>query len=88
MTIGTIKKDEYHPAADNALNWMRDRIDKFPVWVEVFTLTRENRLSQICLETLERLMNDQPVSDRYLLGLVWVLKDLEAPVAERHTLGT
>lgn len=35
-----------------------------------------NRLADICSETLRRLLNGEPVSDRYLLGLAWQLKYL------------
>lgn len=36
-----------------------------------------NRLADICSETLRRLLNDESVSDRYLLGLAWQLMLLE-----------
>jgi len=36
-----------------------------------------NRLADICSETLRRLLDGEPVSDRYLLGLAWQLRLLE-----------
>jgi hypothetical protein len=36
-----------------------------------------NRMAEVCLGTLNRLLEHQPVSDRYLLGLAWYLKTLE-----------
>jgi hypothetical protein len=36
-----------------------------------------NRLAEICAETLDRLIHGQPVSDRYILGLAWNLRDME-----------
>jgi len=75
-----IKEGEFHPSAKEALKWFR-------AW-EVNTLrymqTREaiasvalsgNRLAQICNGTLDRLEKGDPVSDRYLLGLCWMLRD-------------
>jgi hypothetical protein len=34
-----------------------------------------NRLAEICGETLRRLLAHEPVSDRYLLGLAWYVRD-------------
>ena len=36
-----------------------------------------NRLAEMCSETLRRLLAKEPVSDRYLLGLVWTIRDME-----------
>lgn len=33
-----------------------------------------NRLAEICAETLRRVMNGEPVSDRYILGLAWAMR--------------
>jgi hypothetical protein len=35
-----------------------------------------NRLAEICHETLRRVMEGEAVSDRYLLGLAWYLKQM------------
>lgn len=34
-----------------------------------------NRSAEIMSETLRRLLNGEPVSDRYLLGLAWFLRN-------------
>ena len=36
-----------------------------------------NRLGEVCAETLRRIMRGEPVSDRYLLGLCWAIRDME-----------
>lgn len=35
-----------------------------------------NRYSEICLETLEKIERNDPIGERYLLGLAWFLKEL------------
>ncbi len=39
----------------------------------------DNRLGEICLGTMNRLSSGNKVSDRYFLGLVWAIRDLEEP---------
>lgn len=79
MNKGTIKEGEYHPAADSAKIYIislgAEKISKLR---EAFASTAlsGNRLSEICSETLERLLNSEPVSDRYLLGLAWTIKSM------------
>ena len=36
-----------------------------------------NRTAEICLGTLNRLLNNEPVSDRYLMGLALFLLDYD-----------
>lgn len=36
-----------------------------------------NRAAEICGETLNRLLQGLPVSDRYIMGLGWFLKTIE-----------
>lgn len=76
MTPGTLNDREPHPAAYSA----KARIAAMPVedlnrWLESFSscAIENNRLSEVCGETLRRLMNGEPVSDRYLLGLAWTM---------------
>lgn len=82
-THGTIKEGEYHPAADSAMAWVKEwmMIDlaRLLRTEEAFASTAlsGNRLAEICLETLRRLEHGEPVSDRYLLGLAWTLRNME-----------
>lgn len=45
------------------------------MWQESFSSCAidGNRLAEVCSETISRLINNQPVSDRYLLGLAWAM---------------
>ena len=73
---GTLGITEIHPSALDAEKWIMslNTSDLF-LWQETFAScsTEDNRLAEICSETLRRLLNGEPVSDRYLLGLAWVI---------------
>lgn len=78
-TKGTLSESEFHPMAGVALDWFKT------IPIEKLMLAREamasnaiegNRVAEICGETLDRLFNGQVVSDRYLLGLCWLLRDM------------
>ena len=74
---GTLKAGEPHPAAREAYEGIRKLSSHvLSTYVEAFASTaiEGNRLSEICLETLNRLLTGQPVSDRYLLGLAYTLR--------------
>lgn len=36
-----------------------------------------NRFAEVCGETLRRVMNHEPVSDRYILGLAWAIRGMD-----------
>lgn len=81
MINDTILPGEHHPSADNALRWFVQWKLNMP---QRYLLMKEsmasaalanNRLAEICLGTLLRLEKGEPVSDRYLLGLVWLIRD-------------
>lgn len=76
-THGTLSKTEHHPAADDALKFLQSLgIVQLTVWQEAFSscAIEGNRLAEICAETLNRILSGKPVSDRYLLGLAWTIK--------------
>ena len=75
---GYLLPTEPHPAHYLALIYMRTKIND-PLIKEAFAscAIENNRLAEICLETLRRLEAGEPVSDRYLLGLAWALKGME-----------
>ena len=77
---GTLRPDEYHPAADSAKDYLSTlSAEQLCMWQEVFASTAlsGNRLAQVCSETLNRLLTGLPVSDRYILGLAFVIKQRE-----------
>lgn len=77
----TLTTEEYHPAADSAMVWIKWFISSDPLrWLQIkealaSTALSGNRMAEVCLGTIERLANSEPVSDRYLLGLCWFLRD-------------
>lgn len=78
QTKGTLKEGEYHPAADYAKSFILSiPFNDLLRWAESFASVAMsgNRLAEVCSETLDRLMGAQPVSDRYLLGLAWIIRD-------------
>lgn len=78
--LGTIAADAYHPAADSAMSWfkhyVREHSEDYARMKMAIIMAADdgNRLAQICRATIERLAAGAPVSDRYLLGLVWFLQ--------------
>lgn len=76
---GFLRPGEYHPAADLAQAYISTLSQQqLAKYFEAFASTAlsGNRSAAICLATLNRLMNNESVSDRYLLGLAWMIKDL------------
>lgn len=81
---GQLNELEPHPAAEGARQWLIGYIQRKDAYAllrlqESFASCglEGNRLAEICCETLRRLLNKEPVSDRYLLGLVWTIRDME-----------
>jgi hypothetical protein len=87
---GTLRPDEHHPAADDALAWLNRHFARKPEaafrLLEAFSSTsiEGNRLAEVCAETLRRVLAREPVSDRYLLGLVWTIRQMEEASADNE----
>jgi hypothetical protein len=78
-TRGTLKIGEPHPMAYAAMEYIRGfSLPALLLLREGFaTCSIEgNRNAEVCGETLQRLLDNQPVSDRYLLGLAWAMKEM------------
>ena len=78
ITRGTLSEREPHPAAIDALSFVLGLgPEKLLNWREAFAscAIEGNRAGDVCGATLDRLLNGQPVSDRYLLGLAWVMNE-------------
>jgi hypothetical protein len=74
---GTLELTEPHPSALHALKWIRSLpATTIFTWQEAYASCsiEGNRLAEVCGETLRRLMDGEPVSDRYLLGLAWSMR--------------
>lgn len=77
---GDLEVGEFHPAAESAMKYVRSKIDENgAILLESFASNAlaGNRLAEICHETMRRIIFYKPVSDRYLLGLAWTLKEME-----------
>lgn len=77
---GTLAPTEPHPSARMAMDylWSIPLCDLL-MHREAFSscAIENNRLAEVCAETLRRIMHGEPVSDRYLLGLAWAIRDME-----------
>lgn len=80
---GTLEPGKPHPCAYEALEWIRSTVsfEELSLYRESFSscAIEGNRQAEILSETLRRFMSREPVSDRYLLGLAWALRDLKEP---------
>jgi len=71
---------EPHPSAVAAMEYIKT-IPKFQLMQNMEAMAscaiEGNRLGEVCAGTIDRLLTGQTVSDRYLLGLAWMLKYME-----------
>lgn len=75
---GEIAQGEWHPAAETAFEFIKSKgFKNLCIYQEAFSSSaiEGNRLAEICSETLSRIMTGQPVSDRYVLGLAWTMRE-------------
>lgn len=97
-TPGALNDGEPHPAAHGALSyvkrWLTGDFQRVARLQEALASTAlsGNRNAEICSETLNRIMNGVDVSDRYVLGLAWTMRNLEElegsapPVVSKRSL--
>ena len=74
---GTLELTEPHPCSRIALEWIRAQPSfELLKWRGAFSscALSDNRLAEVCGETLRRLMEGEPVSDRYIMGLYIAMK--------------
>ena len=89
LTRGELALGQSHPAAFDAQVWISKQTpEKLAMWQESFAscAIEGNLLAEVCSETLRRLLNSEPVSDRYLLGLAWTMRsgDWPEPIEKRE----
>lgn len=81
MSKDTLESKEPHPAVYTASKYVTKILNEqdSSLIIESFAscAIENNRLAEICLGTIKRIKAKEPVSDRYLLGLAWALKDME-----------
>ena len=82
-TYGTLRLGEHHPAADSAFAWVKEQLLKNSMDAVLLQDSfascglSGNRTAELCSETLRRILNGESVSDRYLLGLAWTMREME-----------
>jgi len=72
---GTIKEGGMHPMTHGALRYISTHTTPVIVEAMASTALSGNETAEICLSTYNRLASGEPVSDRYVLGLAWFLKE-------------
>jgi len=86
---GTLNAGEAHPSAHSALAYVGSLgLPKLFELQGTFSscAIEGNRLSEICSETLRRCLADESVSDRYILGLAWAIKEIEEKQNGRQSM--
>lgn len=88
VTKGTLKMGEPHPMAYFAKEYIKGwGIMELMVAQEAmaFCAIEGNRAAEVCGETLDRLMKGLPVSDRYLMGLAFMLSTMDNDIKDKLT---
>lgn len=71
-----LQPGEVHPAWSVAVERLRGMgLEQQMVWMESLSscAIEGNRLAEVCAGTLRRIMDGEPVGERYLLGLALVM---------------
>lgn len=89
--LGTLGPTEYHLSAEGAQEYFRSfarkRPEKLLAIKKVIYEAAEDaagpqqKYFQVMRSTWERLREGDPVSDRYLLGLCWYIRDIDEATA-------
>ena len=72
MEHGTLNANEPHPAIESAKTYIASLgFEKLYLYLESFSscAIENNRLGEICAETLRRYLAHEPISDRYFFGI-------------------
>ena len=79
MSEATLEPTEPHPMARSALAYIRENLTAMDTEAMASCAIENNRAAEICLSTYRRLESGEPVSDRYVLGLAWLIRGLREP---------
>lgn len=77
---GTLAVGEAHPMSRSAWAYIASHsIERLHAAREAMAscAIEGSRAAEICGETLDRIIARQPVSDRYVLGLAWMMMEME-----------
>lgn len=76
MSEATLKFGEAHPMAHSAIAYVRENMTATHMESLASVALSGDRTADICTSTANRLLKGEPVSDRYILGLAWMIKSL------------
>lgn len=79
MSNTSLKENEYHPSAHIALDFIKNLPMKETMMCRESISSAAlsgDRMAEVCDETWNRLDEGEPVSDRYVMGLAWMLYSL------------
>jgi len=80
----TLAPTEPHPSIELARNILLSKNVDLHLLQEAYAscAIEGNRLAEVCVGTINRLINHEPVSDRYFMGLVFAIiyKDYEKEI--------
>jgi len=77
---GTLNTGEPHPSAYGALRYVLNiPYERLLLYQESFAscAIEGSRLGEVCVETLGRVLDHRPVSDRYVMGLALAIWEME-----------
>jgi len=72
----TLEVGESHPCASGAIEYIKQNMSPMHVESIASSALSGNRTAEVCLGTYNRLLKNEPVSDRYVLGLAWLIMEL------------
>lgn len=75
-----LQAGELHPMAVTALKYIYELgVEKLYTYLGSFSSVaiEGNRLAEVCAGTLRRIIGNQKVSDRYVMGLGWAIRQIE-----------
>jgi hypothetical protein len=87
MTEAILEVGEPHPAANDAFRYITQNMTGIIQESFASCALSGNKASEIAYSTWERLSRGEPVSDRYVLGLAWMLRDMKEEEHEDNTIG-
>lgn len=80
--LGTLDEGMIHPSAHIAMDFLKEYLIKNSPFTLIESLAscaiEGNKIAEICGETLRRFLAKEPISDRYLMGLCWLLWKMES----------
>lgn len=79
MSREELNEGEHHPSTWDAFKFIKGlSMSRLSMAMEAFSscAIEGNRLAELCAGTLQRIMSNQAVGERYILGLAWELKKM------------